>query len=153
MLNNLPAAKANAVVVADLYRDRWLLETAFLHLTKSLNCEINTLGYPKAALFGFCMALAAYNMLAVTRAAMRATWGAEAGDENISTYYLADEIAGIHRGMMIGPAATGMGALSNHVRATIGRRITRAGRKGNTTILQETSAWSQEAETEKNKRS
>lgn len=101
LVTNLPESQANAGVVADLYRDRWLLETAFLHLTKSLNCEINTLGYPKAALFGFCMALVAYNVLAVTRAALRATWGAEAGDEKVSTYYLADEIAGIHRGMMI----------------------------------------------------
>ena len=31
--------------------------------------EINTLGYPKAALFGFCLALVAYNMLAVIMAA------------------------------------------------------------------------------------
>ena len=32
---------------------------------------INTLGYPKAALFGFCLALVAYNMLAVVMAALR----------------------------------------------------------------------------------
>ena len=101
LLTNLPESKANALVVAELYRDRWQLETAFLHLTKSLNCEINTLGYPKAALFGFCLALVAYNVLAVTRAALRSTWGAQAGDEQVSTYYLADEIAGIYRGMMI----------------------------------------------------
>jgi IS4 transposase len=100
-LTNLPESAASAIVVADLYRERWLLETAFLPLTQALNCEISTLGYPKAALFGFCMALVAYNTLAVTRAALRATWGAQAGDKNVSTYYLADEIAGIYRGMMI----------------------------------------------------
>lgn len=107
LLTNLPESKADATVVADLYRDRWQLETAFLHLTKALNCEINTLGYPKAALFGFCMALVAYNVLAVTRAALRATWGEQAGDTEVSTHYLADEIAGIYRGMMIAlPART-----------------------------------------------
>ena len=87
--------------MAELYRKRWLLETAFLHLTKSLRCEINTLGYPKAALFCFCVALLAYNVLAVTRAALRAAWGEQQGDEELSVYYLADEIAGTHRGMMI----------------------------------------------------
>jgi hypothetical protein len=30
-----------------------------------LHSEINILGYPKAALFGFCVALVAYNVLAV----------------------------------------------------------------------------------------
>lgn len=101
LLTNLPEADASAIVAAELYRDRWLVETAFLHLTKSLNCELNTLGYPKAALFSFCMALLAYNVLAVTRAAMRASWGQEAGDDNVSTYHLADEISGVYRGMMI----------------------------------------------------
>jgi IS4 transposase len=101
LLTNLPEAKADAGKVAELYRQRWLLETAFLHLTKSLRCEINTLGYPKAALFCFCVALLAYNILAVTRAALRAAWGEQQGDEEISVYYLADEIAGTHRGMMI----------------------------------------------------
>jgi hypothetical protein len=101
LLTNLPESKADADMVADLYRKRWLLETAFLHLTKSLRCELNTLGYPKAALFAFCVALVSYNILAVTRAALRAAWGEQKGDLEISTYYLADEIAGTYRGMMI----------------------------------------------------
>jgi IS4 transposase len=101
LLTNLPESKADACLVAALYKSRWLLETAFLHLTKSLRCEVNTLGYPKAALFAFCIALLTYNVLAVTRAALRATWGQQKGDTEISTYYLADEIAGNYRGMMI----------------------------------------------------
>jgi hypothetical protein len=32
-------------------------------------------GYPKAALFGFCLALVAYNMLAVVLAALRSVHG------------------------------------------------------------------------------
>lgn len=101
LLINLPESAADAGKVAELYRERWLLEKAFFHLTESLRCEVNTLGYPKAALFAFAVALLAYNVLAVTRAALRAKWGATVGDEELSTYYLTDEIAGVHRGMMI----------------------------------------------------
>jgi hypothetical protein len=45
------------------------VETAFQHLEAYFHSEINTLGYPKAALFGFCLALVAYNLLAVVLAA------------------------------------------------------------------------------------
>jgi hypothetical protein len=100
LLTNLPE-NVDGRKVSDLYRKRWLLETAFFHLTKSLRCEINTLGYPKAALFGFCVALVCYNMLATTRAALRSHWGEEQGDEQISNYYLADEIQGVYAGMML----------------------------------------------------
>ncbi|WP_375500571.1 hypothetical protein [uncultured Nostoc sp.] len=52
-----------AVLIAQIYRKRWKLETLFQVLTKNLCCEINTLGYLKAALFAFCIALVAYNVL------------------------------------------------------------------------------------------
>jgi len=48
-----PLRKASATRVARLYRKRWTLETAFQHLEAYFHSEINTLGYPKAALFGF----------------------------------------------------------------------------------------------------
>ena len=41
----------------------WKIETAFQKLEKHLYSEINTLGYPQAALFGFCLALVALNLL------------------------------------------------------------------------------------------
>jgi len=66
-----------------------------------LRCEVNTLAYPKAALFGFCVAVLAYNVLSVVKAALRATHGAERIDAVRSTYYLTEEIAGTYRGMMI----------------------------------------------------
>jgi hypothetical protein len=49
----------------------------FQALTETLTCEVNTLGYPKAALFGFCLALLAYNAVAVLKAAVRAVHGRE----------------------------------------------------------------------------
>ena len=68
ILTNLPR-QVSANRVAELYRKRWTLETAFQHLEAYFHSEINTLGYPKAALFGFCLALVASNLLAVVLAA------------------------------------------------------------------------------------
>jgi hypothetical protein len=101
ILTNLPLRKASAKRVARLYRKRWTLETAFQHLEAYFHSEINTLGYPKAALFGFCLALVAYNMLAVVMAALRSVHGAETIDQELSLYYVANDIAQTSHGMMI----------------------------------------------------
>ena len=90
---------------ADLYRKRWTIETAFAELAKTLSGEIDTLGYPRAALLGFGPALAAANVPAAVKAAVAAAHP-DAADE-VSGYYLADEPAGTFRGMTIaiGPKA------------------------------------------------
>jgi hypothetical protein len=59
-----------------------------------------TLCYPRVALLGFCLGLVAMNVFAVLKAALRAVHGAEAARE-VSGYYLADELSGTCRGMMI----------------------------------------------------
>jgi hypothetical protein len=100
LLTNLPAAEANAVVVARLYAQRWTIETLFYEVTQTLACEIDTLCYPKAALFTFCLALVASNAVAVIKAALRAAHGAEEADE-LSGYYLALEVEQAHDGMMV----------------------------------------------------
>jgi IS4 transposase len=100
ILTNLPS-RIRAKVIARLYQKRWTIETAFQELTVALKCEINTLAYPKAALFGFCVALLAFNVLSVVKAALRAVHGVETIEDKLSGYYLADEIAGTYRGMMI----------------------------------------------------
>ena len=100
ILTNLPAEVADALAIADLYRRRWTVEAAFGELATCLNGEIDTLGYPKAALFAFCVALVSYNVMSVVKAALRSVHGEEAV-EGLSFYYLADEVAGTHRGMMI----------------------------------------------------
>jgi hypothetical protein len=101
ILTNLPLRKASAKRVARLYRKRWTLETAFQHMEAYFHSEINTLGYPKAALFGFCLALVAYNVLAVVMAALRSVHGTECIDLEISLYYVANDIAHTYHGMMI----------------------------------------------------
>jgi IS4 transposase len=100
LLTNLPA-RVRAKAIARLYQKRWTIEKAFQELTVALKCEVNTLAYPKAALFGFCVALLAFNVLSVVKAALRAAHGVEKIAEALSTYYLAEEIAGTYRGMMI----------------------------------------------------
>jgi hypothetical protein len=75
--------------------------------------------YPKAALFGFAVAVLCYNAFSVTKAAIRASHvdpasvsplvsfdardsaDSRPGRDDLSTYYLADEIAGTWRGMMV----------------------------------------------------
>ena len=101
IITNLSRSKASAKKIAELYRSRGTIETAFQHLAEHLNSEINTLGYPRAALFGFCVALVAYIILAVMKAALGSVYGADVVDNQISGYYLADEISGTYRGMMI----------------------------------------------------
>jgi IS4 transposase len=101
LLTNVPAKEAPAKVIAELYRKRWLIETAFAELEATLNGEINTLGYPKAALFGFCVALVAYNVLAVIRAALRSEHGRDEVEAKASNYHLVQEVATTCAGMMI----------------------------------------------------
>ena len=100
ILTNLPAEVADALAIAELYRRRWTVEAAFGELATCLNGEIDTLGYPKAALFAFGVAPVSYNVLGVVKAALRSAHGEEAV-EGLSFYYLAEEVAGTHRGMMI----------------------------------------------------
>lgn len=55
-----------------------------------LHSEINSLGYPKAALFGFCVALVAYNVLALVKAALRSAHREDKIANKVSGYYLAN---------------------------------------------------------------
>jgi hypothetical protein len=100
LLTNLPD-EVGARALAKLYAGRWRVETVFQDIERDLNSEINALGYPQAALFAFCTALVAYNILMLVHAALRAQHGEEKIAEEFSNYYLADEIAATHRGMMI----------------------------------------------------
>jgi hypothetical protein len=101
IFTNLPKKHATALRVAQLYRQRWTIETAFADVAKCLEGEIETLGYPRAALFSFCSALVAFNLLSVVLAALRGVHGVDVIQNNVSFYYLADEVAHAHRGLAI----------------------------------------------------
>jgi IS4 transposase len=100
LFTNLPA-DVGASKIASLYRKRWTIETAFGELSAVLNNEIDTLGYPKAALFAFCVGLLAYNVLSVVKAALRSLHGEKKVASDVSGYFLADEIRCVWKGMMI----------------------------------------------------
>jgi hypothetical protein len=100
ILTNLPA-KVSAARVADLYRQRWTIEGLFLEVSQTLGCEIDTLAYPKAALFAFCLGLLACNAVALVKAALRAEHGVEEIQDKLSAYYVALEIQQTYAGMMV----------------------------------------------------
>jgi IS4 transposase len=99
ILTNLPN-RVKAIQIAEAYRGRWKLEGAFGELATALNCEISSLGYPPAALFAFVTGLMAYNILSVVRSALVTAHGEECVDQ-ISAYYITDEIRGMMRGMTV----------------------------------------------------
>lgn len=100
LLSNLPAEVA-ATQIATLDRERWTIEAVFGELTLSLRGEINTLGYPGAALLSYAIALVTYNLLSVVTAALRVAHATENDLPELSCYYLADEVTGTWRGMEI----------------------------------------------------
>jgi hypothetical protein len=99
VLTNVPARDASAVAIVELYRKRWTLETMFFELTQMLEGELNTMGYPRAALLGFGIALVSYNLLSTAKNALRAAFGAEKVDEEVSSYYLANEARVMSEGL------------------------------------------------------
>jgi Transposase DDE domain len=105
ILTNLPKA-VKAVVVATAYGGRWSIEVGFHKLATVLESEIDTLAYPKAALFGFAVGVAAYNVLSVVQAALRSEHGRERVQEEVSTYYLGEELAVVSEGMKIAIPST-----------------------------------------------
>ena len=100
ILTNLPK-KVGALQVADIYRKRWTIETLFFEVEQTLSCEISTLGYPKAALFAFCLGLLAANAVALLKAALRVVHGEKEVSQTLSAYYLVLEIRQTYAGMMV----------------------------------------------------
>lgn len=98
LVTNVPRSKLEARRAAKLYRDRWLIEQVFLELTKDLRCEVNTLAYPKAALFGFCTALVGFNVLGVCKQVVAVEHGDEEA-ETLSSYAMVGDISSAMRAM------------------------------------------------------
>jgi hypothetical protein len=101
ILTNLPEAEVSALVVSELYLERWQIEKMFQVITDTFNCELKTLGYPKAALFVFCMALVAFNILSTVKSALKEVHGAEKIDAELSSYYVVEEVQSTFRGMEV----------------------------------------------------
>lgn len=100
LLTNLPASE-EAERLSRLYLERWQIENLFGELSQSLEAEVNTLCYPRAALLAFCTALLSYNTISVLKSALYAAHGEGAEMKRLSTYYLSEEIDAVYEGMMI----------------------------------------------------
>ncbi len=104
LITNLPE-EVEATLCCQVYRGRWEIEVHFQRLTDLLHCEIPTLGYPRAALFAFCMAVLSGNALAILMGNLRAVHGDEMAAE-VSPHVLVKDLAEVYPGMMIAvPAA------------------------------------------------
>jgi hypothetical protein len=100
LLTNLPTT-VRAKRIAQTYRLRWTIEGAFQTLTDVLRCEVKTLGYPKAALFSFAMAVLAWNAYAVVQAALRSAHGAQTIDDELSDEHFIRDVALTQTGLDI----------------------------------------------------
>ena len=87
LLTHLPCSVANAETITQLYLTRWNIEAMFQVITDTFNCELNTLGYPKAALFVFCVAIVAFNILSTLEAALKSVHGDGKIEAGIFDYY------------------------------------------------------------------
>jgi len=101
ILSNVPTPRASAAQLTRLYGKRGSIETAFFESTTPLACEINTLGYPKAALLTFCLALLASNAVSLIKAALRRAHGRQKSHDEVSSSYLALEIGRTYDGMLM----------------------------------------------------
>lgn len=100
LLTNLPQESFGAGRVAELYRRRWTIEGMFQRLEAALHSEVKTLGYPRAALLAFGVAVVAYNVLSVLQTAIRVEHAFTQATQPLSLYYVTHEIRGYYRGMM-----------------------------------------------------
>jgi IS4 transposase len=101
LLTNLPE-EVTAVQIANLYRRRWTIESMFQKIESVLASEIKTLGYPRAALFSFCVALLGFNVLSMLQAAVETQHGIDPrSPAELSLYYVTNEVKRMHAGMML----------------------------------------------------
>lgn len=100
ILTNLPK-RVTSKKISDVYRQRWKIENAFQEMAVALEGEVETLGYPKAALFAFSMALISFNVLSVVKAALSSVHGVDKVEEGVSTYFLVLEVSSMWQGMHI----------------------------------------------------
>jgi IS4 transposase len=90
-----------ATKLAELYLQRWTIENVFQELGQALHSEINTLCYPQAGLLAFCVAVYTYNIISALKVAIQSAHQDQILIQDISGYYLAEEISAIGGGMTI----------------------------------------------------
>jgi IS4 transposase len=122
LLTTLPRT-VTARAVARLYRKRWTIEALFGRLEAALHSEIRTLGYPRAALLAFGLAVVAFSVLTVIEAAIAAAHDLEASHIEISTYYVADDVRSDYPGMLIAIVASVWSAFDEQSPTALARTL------------------------------
>jgi hypothetical protein len=125
ILTSVPTKAATALAIVDLYSKRWTVETLFQSLTQMLDGEIDTLGYPGAALLAFGIALATYNILSTVQAALRGAFGVEKVQAEVSGFYIANEVRATAPGMAIAIDESAWETFRTIQPASLARRLLR----------------------------
>lgn len=98
LFSNLPE-EVSACVIADSYRNRWRIETAFQELEALFSGEIQTLCYPPAVLFALSTAMVAYNILQCLVSSIEAAHPEESRE--ISAYHVSHALSQTHMGLRL----------------------------------------------------
>lgn len=88
IFTNLLQPVADGAKVSELYLARWTVEKMFQVVTDVFSCELKSLGYPRAAVFVFCMAVVTFNLLSTVKAALKAVHGVGKIEAGLSDFYL-----------------------------------------------------------------
>jgi hypothetical protein len=98
LLTDVAPSVASGRRVADAYLCRRGIETVFWDLTVSLACEVETLAYPRAALFAFCVSVSVYNGLQAVKGAVSAAHGPGVLD-TLSGHTMSEEVGRMWDGL------------------------------------------------------
>jgi IS4 transposase len=99
ILTNASKKQLSSVRASECYRERWDIEGMFLELTQSLKCEVDTLAYPKAAIFAFSLAVLAYNAISLFRGTLGGVHGFEYVEQKLSWNILCSDTSSAWRGV------------------------------------------------------
>lgn len=100
LITDLPDYGVTAVRCVEAYRSRWTIEGCFLQMATALHAEVDTLGYPPAALFALAVGFCAFNVLSTLEASVGAAQG-EAVEAQLSTFALVEEARGAWHGLTV----------------------------------------------------
>ena len=107
ILTNLPKRQFSGIAVAEGYRGRWTVENAFQELEQSLESEIRNVGLSESCPVGILPGGGDLQSAERRETSLAKTHGHIVPREQLSGYYLAEEISASYRGMLVAvPART-----------------------------------------------
>ena len=100
LLTNLPVQDADAAIVAESYRLRWEIEHKFYVATVAHRCEVESLGYPRATIFVFALAMMALNCRQILFGALYIAMGEDV-EADASHVSVSEEISRSSDGLFV----------------------------------------------------